>query len=155
MCERIPYHYSVERVRGSLINRFADHGLLASDSRMRHAALRSQATMVRARRKSSLRSPARSQHHIEHRQSLHPSMHWRRIWQARSILALGHCSSNDSAEPMCSQACLRQCSVNCPDGVSQSGRKVKVVWQHRQIPRLTQIRSRIDHAPAELSDRGR
>jgi hypothetical protein len=105
------------------------HGLLASISRIRQAATRSQATMVGVRKKCSPMSPAFTQQQTlssrwcAHRRRVDGSGERDESWQC------GAACSTELPAAMCSQACCRQRKLNGAEGASQSGKMVKVFLQ--------------------------
>jgi hypothetical protein len=117
------------------------HGLLASIGRIRQRAMRSQATMVGARKKYWLRAPAFTQPQTLSRRL---SAHRRTVdgsGERDGSLQCGADSSTEAPAAMCSQACWRQSKLKAAEGASQWGKIVKVFPQRRQIPRRTQMRS--------------
>jgi hypothetical protein len=124
-----------------LVESLVIHGLLASIGRIRQAALRSQATMVGARKKCALMAPVFTQQHTlsrrrcAHRRSVDGS------GEREGSLQCGAACSTESPAAMRSQACCRQRKLKSPEGASQSGKIVKVLPHGPQIPRRTQMRS--------------
>jgi hypothetical protein len=109
-----------------IVESLAIHGLLASISRIRQAARKSQATMVGARKKCGPTAPAITQQQTlssrrcAHRRRVDGSGERDESWQC------GAACSTESPAAMCSQACCRQRKLNGAEGASQSGKIVKV-----------------------------
>jgi hypothetical protein len=112
-----------------VVEGLAIHGLLASMSRIRQAARRSQATMVGVRKKCSPMAPALTQQQAlssrrcAHRRKVDGSGERDESWQC------GAACSTESPAAMCSQACCRQRRLKGAEGASQSGKTVKVFLQ--------------------------
>jgi hypothetical protein len=112
-----------------VVESLAIHGLLASISRIRQAARKSQATMVGARKKRSPTAPALteqqtlSSRRCAHRRRVDGSGERDGSWQC------GAACSTESPAAMCSQACCRHRKLNGAEGASQSGKMVKVFLQ--------------------------
>ena len=94
---------------------------------IRQSALRSQATMVGARKKKAPMAPVFSQQH---------TLNSRRSAQRRRVegsgerdgsLQCGTACSLESPAAMASQACCRQYKLKGADGASQWGKMVKVL----------------------------
>jgi hypothetical protein len=112
-----------------VVESLAIHGLLASISRIRQSATRSQATMVGARKKCGPMAPAITQQQTlssrrcAHRRKVDGSGERDGSWQC------GAACSTASPAAMCSQACCRQRKLKGAEGASQSGKIVKVFPQ--------------------------
>jgi hypothetical protein len=112
-----------------LVQSLAIHGLLASIGRIRQSALRSQATLVGARKKYVLMAPVLTQQHTlnkrrcAHRRSVDGSGKRVGSWQC------GAACSAQSPAAIRSQDCCRQCRLNGAEGASQLGKMVKVFPQ--------------------------
>jgi hypothetical protein len=125
-----------------VVESLAIHGLLASTGRIRQSAMRSQATMVGARKKCGPMAPVITQQQTvssrrcTQRRKVDGSGEREASWQC------GAACSTASPAAMLSQACSRQRNVKGAEGASQSGKIVKVFLQGWQIPRRTRMRSR-------------
>jgi hypothetical protein len=112
-----------------VVESLAIHGLLASISRIRQAARKSQATMVGIRKKRSPTTPAFTQQQTlssrrcAHRRRVDGSGERDGSWQC------GAACSTESPAAMCSQACCRHGRLKGAEGASQSGKIVKVFLQ--------------------------
>jgi hypothetical protein len=112
-----------------VVESLAIHGLLASISRIRQAAMRSQATMVGVRKKFApatpafIQQPTLSSRRCAHRRKVDGSGERDESWQC------GAACSTESPAAMCSQACCRQRRLKGAEGASQSGKTVKVFLQ--------------------------
>jgi len=124
-----------------VVESLAIHGLLASIGRIRQSAMRSQATMVGARKKRVPMTPAiiqqqtLSSRRCAHRRTVDES------GDRDGSLQCGADCSTEAPATIRSQACCRQATLKRPEGANQFGKTVKVVPHGRQIPRRTQMRS--------------
>jgi hypothetical protein len=109
-----------------VVESLAIHGLLASMGRIRQTALRSQATMVGARKKYSPLAPALTQQHTLSRRRCAHRRRDEGSGERDGSLQCGTACSTESPAAMCSQACCRQRRVKSAEGASQSGKTVKV-----------------------------
>ena len=110
-----------------VVESLAIHGLLASMGRIRQSVVRSQATMVGARKKRSPMAPAFTQQHTLSRRRC---AHRRRVdgsGERDGSLQCGADCSTESPAAIRSQACCRHRKLNGAEGASQSGRIVKVL----------------------------
>jgi hypothetical protein len=102
------------------------HGLLAPIGRIRQTVLRSQATMVGARKKCVpmvavfTQQPTLIRRRCAHRRSVDGS------GERDGSLQCGAAWSTEAPAAMLSQACFRQRKVKGAAGTSQSGKMVKV-----------------------------
>ncbi|HEY6371174.1 MAG TPA: hypothetical protein VIX37_11395 [Candidatus Sulfotelmatobacter sp.] len=109
--------------------------------RIRQIVLRSQATVVGARKKCATVAPALTQQHTLSRRRC---AHLRRVdgsGERDGSLQCGTARSTESPAARFSQACCRQRKLKGAEGTSQSGKIVKVWLQGWQTPRRTQMRS--------------
>ena len=112
-----------------IVESLAIHGLLASISRIRQAARKSQATMVGVRKKCSPMTPALTQQQTlssrrcAHRRNVDGSGERDGSWQC------GAACSTELPAAMRSQACCRHRRLEGAEGASQSGKMVKVFLQ--------------------------
>ena len=109
--------------------------------RIRQSVLKSQATMVGARKKCWPMAPAFTQQRTLSRRR---RAHRRRVdgsGERDGSLQCGAACSTESPAAMCSQACCRQRKLKGAEGTSQSGKTVKVFPHGLQIPRRTQMLS--------------
>jgi hypothetical protein len=119
-----------------LIETLTIHGLLASIDRIRQTALRSQATMVGARRRCKPTTPAFAQQHTL------SSRRWAHRWivdgsgERDGSLQCGAACSTETPAAIDSQACCRQRKLKCPEGSSQLGqdRKRLSAWMTDSAP---------------------
>jgi hypothetical protein len=112
-----------------VIESLAIHGLLASMGRIRQSALKSQATMVGARKKCRLVAPVFTHQHTLSRRRC---AHRRRVdgsGERDGSLQCGAACSTEVPAAMLSQACCRQCKLNGAEGANQSGKIVNVFPQ--------------------------
>jgi hypothetical protein len=122
-----------------VVESLAIHGLLASIGSIRQSALRSQATMVGARKKRVPIAPAITQ---QQTLSSRRCAHRRKVDESGErdgSLQCGADCSTEAPATIRSQASCRQGTLKCPEGANQFGKTVKVFPHGRQIPRRTQM----------------
>jgi hypothetical protein len=110
-----------------VVESLAIHGLLASMGRIRQSALRSQATMVGARKKRWPIPPAFTQQRTLSRRRC---AHRRRVdgsGERDGSLQCGAACSTEAPAATFSQACCRHRKVKGAEGTSQSAKIVKVL----------------------------
>ena len=110
-----------------VVESLAIHGLLASMGRIRQSALRSQATMVGARKKCWPIAPAFTQQRTLSRRRC---AHRRRVdgsGERDGSLQCGAAFSTEAPAATLSQACCRHRKVKGAEGTSQSAKIVKVL----------------------------
>jgi hypothetical protein len=110
-----------------VVESLAIHGLLASMGRIRQSALRSQATMVGARKKRWPIPPAFTQQHTLSRRRC---AHRRRVdgsGERDGSLQCGAACSTEAPAATLSHACCRHRKVKGAEGTSQSAKIVKVL----------------------------
>jgi len=119
----------------------AIHGLLASMGRIRQSALRSQATMVGARKKRWPIAPVFAQQRTLSRRRCAHRCRVDASGERDGSLQCGAACSTGAPAPTLSQACCRQRKLKGAEGTSQLGKTVKVFPHGLQIPRRTQMLS--------------
>jgi len=124
-----------------VVESLAIHGLLASMGRIRQSALRSQATMVGARKKCALMAPVFTKQHTLSRRRCAHRRRAEGSGERDGSLQCGAACSTEAPAATLSQACCRHRKVKGAEGSSQSGKTVKVLLQGRQNPRRTQMLS--------------
>ena len=134
MCLEIIQHRNLPL---QFVESLASHGLFASSGRIRQNAARSQATMVGPQKSAA--HCCRHQHHTLSNRREPIGVRWMRPASVR-----GPCSAVLPARRNPRRRSARTPAVDntrlkCPDGISQSGKTVKVFLHGRQIPRRTQM----------------
>jgi hypothetical protein len=119
-----------------IVERLACHGLLAPSGRIRRHATKSQARMVGARRKCPLlvQNHTLSSRRQHHRRTVDGSAN------REGSLQCGAACSAGSPALIRSHACWRHRKVKGANGISHSGKTVKVFRHGWQIPRRTHTR---------------